>query len=181
MQVSAAPLPIPTRFGGVQFRSRLEARWAVFFTHLGLPWFYEYEGFQLSSGWYVPDFWLPKLKAWIEIKPADPSAVEATKCQELAMETNRPVFCFFGDLTATTRDFQERENVARAHAFMPDGWDCLYYWCVCPRCGRFGVEYDGRGARVCGDRCFPGEDRQHSGDHPRLVAAYEAASKARFY
>lgn len=30
--------PIQTRYAGCLFRSRLEARWAVFFDHLGIRW-----------------------------------------------------------------------------------------------------------------------------------------------
>lgn len=48
---------IETRYSGYRFRSRLEARWAVFFDCLGLPWEYEPEGFVLPNGkWYLPDF-----------------------------------------------------------------------------------------------------------------------------
>lgn len=36
---------IETRYGGYRFRSRIEARWAVFFTRLGLDWEYEEQGF----------------------------------------------------------------------------------------------------------------------------------------
>lgn len=48
--------PIQTRYKGYRFRSRLEARWAVFFDTLGLDWEYEPEGFELKSGRYLPDF-----------------------------------------------------------------------------------------------------------------------------
>ena len=52
---------IETEYKGYRFRSRLEARWAVFFDALGVQWFYEHEGFDLGkSGWYLPDFWLPQ-------------------------------------------------------------------------------------------------------------------------
>lgn len=48
---------IETRYGGCLFRSRLEARWAVFFDHLGIAWEYEPEGFELNDGRrYLPDF-----------------------------------------------------------------------------------------------------------------------------
>lgn len=61
---------IPTKYSGVSFRSRLEARWAVFFDTLGVEWEYEPEGFQLSTGErYLPDFWLPVLKMYAEVKP----------------------------------------------------------------------------------------------------------------
>lgn len=47
---------IETRYNGYLFRSRTEARWAVFFDALGVPWEYEPEGFELKAGWYLPDF-----------------------------------------------------------------------------------------------------------------------------
>ena len=48
---------IPTLYSGVMFRSRLEARWAVYFDTLGIPWEYEPEQFKLCTGeQYIPDF-----------------------------------------------------------------------------------------------------------------------------
>jgi hypothetical protein len=48
---------IDTQYQGYNFRSRLEARWAVFFDALGLKWEYEPEGFELTDGTrYLPDF-----------------------------------------------------------------------------------------------------------------------------
>lgn len=48
---------IETRYKGYRFRSRLEARWAVFFDALGIKWEYEPEGYDLGeAGWYLPDF-----------------------------------------------------------------------------------------------------------------------------
>ena len=48
---------IDTQYQGYNFRSRLEARWAVFFDALGLKWEYEPEGFELDDGTkYLPDF-----------------------------------------------------------------------------------------------------------------------------
>src|SRR5262249_22063830 len=52
-----------------RFRSRLEARWAVFFKELGIAYAYEHQGFDLAGEWYLPDFWLPRAKAFVEVKP----------------------------------------------------------------------------------------------------------------
>jgi len=46
-----------------RFRSRLEARWAVFFDTLGVKYEYEKEGYDLDGTWYLPDFWLPEHNA----------------------------------------------------------------------------------------------------------------------
>jgi hypothetical protein len=79
---------IETRYAGCHFRSRTEARWAVFFDAMGIKWEYEKEGYELPSGWYLPDFWLPELNwlAWLEVKPYLPNtgSIEMKKCQELA-------------------------------------------------------------------------------------------------
>ncbi len=48
--------PIETYYNGYRFRSRLEARWAVFFDALGVPYEYEPEGFSRNGLYYLPDF-----------------------------------------------------------------------------------------------------------------------------
>jgi len=53
---------IETYYNGYRFRSRLEARWAVFFDTLGVKYEYEPEGFDLGDGlYYLPDF---RVKCW---------------------------------------------------------------------------------------------------------------------
>lgn len=60
---------IPTYYNGYHFRSRLEARWAVFFDSLGIKYEYEPEGFDLGDGlYYLPDFYLPQSKQFFEVK-----------------------------------------------------------------------------------------------------------------
>jgi hypothetical protein len=61
---------IETEYSRVLFRSRLEARWAIFFDAFGLKWVYEPECFLLSNGQkYTPDFYIVDFKLYIEIKP----------------------------------------------------------------------------------------------------------------
>lgn len=62
--------PLETRYAGCRFRSRLEARWAVFFDHLGIKWEYEPQGYTVgpSKRPYLPDFRLPELQAFVEVK-----------------------------------------------------------------------------------------------------------------
>ncbi len=106
------PNALPTKYAGITFRSRLEARWAVFFDTLGIEWEYEPQGYKIGNGipegepictysdgsvgftgwekeykksigievvserisegegyeWYLPDFWLPDLNVWAEVK-----------------------------------------------------------------------------------------------------------------
>lgn len=78
--------PIETKYKGYRFRSRLEARWAVFFDALGIEWQYEIEGFDLgAAGWYLPDFWLPEFNAYVEVKPTfEAVSVDAQKYYSLS-------------------------------------------------------------------------------------------------
>lgn len=61
---------IETEYAGCRFRSRLEARWAVFFDALHVKWEYEPQGYLLGVERrpYLPDFWLPGLGIWVEVK-----------------------------------------------------------------------------------------------------------------
>lgn len=57
---------IETLYKGIQFRSRLEAKWACFFDNLGWRWEYEPTDF---NGW-IPDFAIyGKEIVYVEVKP----------------------------------------------------------------------------------------------------------------
>lgn len=67
--------PIETEYHGYRFRSRLEARWAVFFDEIGADWEYEPEGYELPDGTrYLPDFLLHNVRGrgapdiYVEVK-----------------------------------------------------------------------------------------------------------------
>jgi hypothetical protein len=66
---------IETSYAGCRFRSRLEARWAVFFDRLAIRWQYEPQGYVIGPDYdrrpYLPDFWLPVEKLWVEVKGAE--------------------------------------------------------------------------------------------------------------
>lgn len=89
---------IETFYNGYRFRSRLEARWAVFFQTLGVKYQYEVQGFELGIiGRYLPDFWLTDLKHWVEVKPKTDDVVLDPKCQALAEQGENPVIRLAGD------------------------------------------------------------------------------------
>lgn len=62
---------IETKYDGYHFRSRLEARWAVFFNHEEIEWDYEPQGLRVDTPRghinYLPDFWLASGQ-WAEVK-----------------------------------------------------------------------------------------------------------------
>lgn len=60
-------MAIPTEYRGIKYRSRLEARWASFFDHIG--WKHTYE--PLDGDGYIPDFLIHgERPLLVEVKPA---------------------------------------------------------------------------------------------------------------
>lgn len=75
---------IETTYNGYKFRSRLEARWAVFFDAMGIEYQYEPEGFEKRGCGdrlfrWLPDFFLPELNVWVEVKGGDITPEDAEK------------------------------------------------------------------------------------------------------
>ena len=88
---------IQTEYKGYKFRSRLEARWAVFFDALDVRWEYEKEGYEFDDGTkYLPDFWLPKFELFIEVKGMDPSENELHKVKLLREQSGHDVALVIG-------------------------------------------------------------------------------------
>lgn len=95
--VAAKIKPIETRYNGYRFRSRLEARWAVFFDTLGIKYEYEKEGYDLGkAGYYLPDFWLPQVHMWAEVKPVELTEEEHEKCDALVILSECPCLMLIG-------------------------------------------------------------------------------------
>lgn len=123
----APPRPIDTQYKGFVFRSRLEARYAVFFDALDIKWEYEKEGYELPSGKYLPDFWIESagLRAernipgsWVEIKPKTPSQIETRKCLELTHHTRCDSIIMWGGFEAPESGESEYESVIEHAARM---------------------------------------------------------------
>lgn len=76
---------IETRYAGCRFRSRLESRWAVFLDRLSIPWEYEPQGYVIDGVAYLPDFHLPTMGKYLEIKGGPINPVDADKVLRLAV------------------------------------------------------------------------------------------------
>jgi len=175
---------IETKYKGHRFRSCLEARWAVFFDALGIKWEYEKEGFDLGkAGLYLPDFWLPEQRVWVEIKAESPTENETEKAHALAQMSDHDVFIFYGLIPDPT-DVGSKSESAHLHC-ADEGWDCYYCWCQCSHCGSLGIQFDGRSDRLpCRRRgeCSVSShgDKGYNYDNYSLVKAYTVARSARF-
>lgn len=97
--------PIQTEYDGYLFRSRLEARWAVFFDNAGIDYEYEPEGFDLNGEYYLPDFYLPDFEIYVEIKPFRRDVVHHVgdgnkweqKCRKFRDITGQAILICYGD------------------------------------------------------------------------------------
>jgi hypothetical protein len=87
---------IETPYRGHRFRSRAEARWAVFFDHMEWTWEYEKEGYDLDGLRYLPDFWLPDISCWFEVKGTDPSRTEMIALSRLVYKSKRKAILAIG-------------------------------------------------------------------------------------
>lgn len=189
---------IETVYNGYRFRSRLEARWAVFFDTLGIEYQYEKEGYDLDRLWYLPDFWLPKQKAWIEIKGQEPTREEEEKCRRLYAQSHNWVHMFVGDIPSI-------EHPSAIYSYhddkLPpqriDDWG----WTECPFCREIDIVPESHLLSMrcrCFSKCFNFSNIVNSfggyknmpnfvkdklfcwRNTPRIVEAFTAARQARF-
>jgi hypothetical protein len=158
----------PTLYNGVRFRSRLEARWAVFFDAIGAQWTYEPSFPELAGLLYQPDFLLgPREPNWVvEVKPwpGDPADWSA-----LALYLNRTQ----GDerYASVARLLSTRmllliglpglweQGRLTGYGSVAIAWDKnepvrgLLEWAECPKCSRINMWPDGM--PLCCDRDLP--------------------------
>lgn len=205
---------IETEYNGYRFRSRLEARWAVFFDALGVDYEYEPEGFELGDGTrYLPDFYLPDVNGGIYVEVKGKMDDESrSKTEAFRERSDTPLYIVGGIPTQGELECEDAYSyVKRYEGCFWYGWkrmgDWPYLFCVCPACGKVGIEFDGRGWRICGDRHadkdlesetyrdedgtvrnfmhpevkgWRTDDKGYSWNQERLVNAYAAARQARF-
>lgn len=170
--------PIETVYNGYRFRSRLEARWAVFFDMLNIGYEYEPEGFDLgTAGRYLPDFYLPEVPSgpmFLEIKPTwialEEQSESRVRALAEALGLDRSVGVFVGVPTQPDITGNGLHRIYRGMGV----WDACA-WYQCRSCQRISItniasEY---GARCCSTQM---------GDTttPVLHAAIMAARMARF-
>ena len=87
---------LDTHYDGHRFRSRAEARWAVFFNSFGVAYEYEPQGYCVNGEPYLPDFFLPELNLWLEVKGTTPTQREQTLLKTLALETEMSAILAIG-------------------------------------------------------------------------------------
>jgi hypothetical protein len=138
--------PIETIYNGYRFRSRLEARWAVFFDAAGIEYQYEPEGFELEGGIkYLPDFYLPNIGGrvrngkglYIEVKGkmthSDWEKVvlfSRVESNEVSIDGNfsaiNPIMCV-SDIPSYACDYGENDYYWNAYTIDCDDYPVWFY------------------------------------------------------
>lgn len=143
---------IDTLYNGLYFRSRLEAKWAVFFDVAGMQYRYEPEGYDLGEhGYYLPDFFLPNVVLrrgqgndipgmFIEVKPGY-SDENNEKYRALSAGTGHPVIlvCGLPFIEDVRYPYGVSADEGGIYEISHDCWDCdmVFQGDV----GRYSVEY----------------------------------------
>lgn len=165
---------IETMYDGHRFRSRAEARWAVFFNAVGWRYEYEKEGYDLRGRWYLPDFFLPDLGFWLEVKGGEPTEDEVTLCERLVEATGRP--CLLAAGAPEGREQLRLFATDERHKWAED--QRLYFADDRRNEGEFWLAIEGGGFSI-----GPVDGPNH-GRPPGIFSAtkqgYEAARSARF-
>jgi hypothetical protein len=151
---------VPVTYNGIRFRSTLEADWACTMDHYRIAWQYEPEAFQLPSGvFYRPDFWLPEITTWLEVKGPHRERVE--KAEELRWAVQTPPE--WGDAPAASGPYVRKpwrmvvvggppDSYNRLNAMMPGASTMLTCCGVCRR-WQWNACFEGecRWCNACGD------------------------------
>lgn len=114
--------PIETHYKGYRFRSRLEARWAVFFDALGVEWEYEPEGFDLgAAGWYLPDFKVCRGSGhvWFEVKASEQAMTPPEWLKVCRFGEGNHTILLFGPPTDVLTKYRTPTSYYRAALYRP--------------------------------------------------------------
>lgn len=144
-----ARLSIPTEYSGVLFRSKLEADWACQFDAMGIAWEFEPRGIRVGKTFYLPDFWLPRSRQWVEVKGAGYTPprgaqhrghlrqiLQAFGGLRLA-HLEREIVRLFGDRRASAgaSTFERVGQVMQRFEIVPED----VCWFLCDRCNGWSV------------------------------------------
>jgi len=182
--------PIETTYNGYKFRSRLEARWSVFFDRLNVAYDYESEGFDLSdvpqrsvplvgvAARYLPDFWLPGQRTWVEVKPTQPTPIEHERLARLARAANTNAVIVIGQPWIVAEYPFGYDGRDSGISISPSGHARRFnLLTACPFCGVVDWCLDGDAQWLpCSCPNLP----RSVGDFARVQRAYLAARSARF-
>lgn len=139
-------IPKPTWYNNYYFRSKLEAKWAVFFDRLKIKWVYEPEPFTCADGsQYTPDFFLPEvylrdsLGVYLEIKPDGFSDSLYYRRIKSSLNNGNLVVLFGDPITATV---EAQDSAYNGNLQLQPWEDQPMVFMFCDSCRTAKIEFD---------------------------------------
>lgn len=177
---------IETYYNGYRFRSRAEARWAVFFDTCNIKYMYEPEGLSLSDGTlYLPDFYLPESKTYFEVKGIM-NDIDMHKIKQLQKDLGVSVAIGYADMTFQSSDQWDKDSFSISYkedSLFVKCYECGKYYFVgnigsyvCMNCGHYDGDHtfdiisigDSQGKLFWGN------------NHGKIKNPFDIAKQARF-
>ncbi len=81
---------------GWMMRSHTELLWAKVFDASKIQYLHEPGVFNTPHGWYLPDFYMPNIGAYVEIKGVEPTDIEKAKAVAVMAKTGKPLVIING-------------------------------------------------------------------------------------
>jgi hypothetical protein len=163
---------IETKYNGVAYRSRLEARWAAMFEAMGWNYTYEPEGFEWNDKVYLPDFWIDDWSAFVAIKPmSNDKAIQKGLKQDLLRQCDM-IACGVKHYTIEGAPIAGKYRIYVGEEAVP----CLL--ADCRRCD--GTNYVGEDIWGNITKCCDTDKAPSPDCSPRIERAFEAAMRERF-
>ncbi len=136
------------RYKSRRYQSLLEARWAVFFDTLKIPYQYEPPGIDIKGAWYFPAFYLPEHMYYVDIKAQAPTPEEDRQAMRLRRVRDKEIFVFWGEVKHPSfndlfPDNLEIKGAYGAWSYVPDRGIPCFCWIECPYCHQYDISLFG--------------------------------------
>lgn len=152
----------PTQYKNILFRSRLEARWAVYFDQLGINWLYEPEYDDVEFGGclilYKPDFYLTDYDLWVEVKAVSIRHLSDNEIRKIVGWAKN----YLEILVLSGPPRIPKENTAAHYLYTFNTKKqksnrpvAQIWWCECPKCGKIDIRPHGGIPVDCDRTCYP--------------------------
>jgi hypothetical protein len=119
---------IQTPYKGYRFRSRTEARWAVFLDVQGIKYDYEHEGYEFDGYRYLPDFWIASWNVFLEIKGRLPADEEMPRYVAFAQQAQKSLLILYGSPSEVDH------RIAWCSVDRLEALDLQFAWCKAEQC-----------------------------------------------
>ncbi len=162
---------------GIGYRSKVEAHWARLFGYCKLAFHYQPGPYDISLDGtrkdYTPDFYLPELECFVEIKYSEeksPLPKECFKASRLSVVSKRPVYIFFGQFGTGQRKHGSAYRYDLTNSDPSLHFSVNWWISRCPKCQLVDITQDSKTPLRCG--CFMPMGHVSTANDPYLLDGF---------